>query len=167
MGEKQQKERLNWLSATIAAQRNNISDLLARLRGVAFRFSDSLSLHTKFMKLMDQVAVEREKELDIIYEIETVEKRHLELKKRKLLRHANPETEEKRLRRLNKKDGKNEKDEEDSPQRLSLAEILAIFWLFSSGNGFFSRFNFFQKNGPLSGEPMPQPKAEKHDPTVE
>ncbi|MFA4994085.1 MAG: hypothetical protein WC521_02135 [Bdellovibrionales bacterium] len=170
MNIKQEKERVNWLSAALATQRATISSFMDRLRGIAVQVGNSLPLHKKFMQLMDQVADDRDKELGIINEIETIEKRHRELKQLKLLRRADSAEEAKRKRRLKElgeEIRENEKDDEDSPHRLSIVEILTLYWLFSSKSGFFSSLNFFSKSQLLSGEPMPQPKADKLEPTVE
>ncbi|MFA5040343.1 MAG: hypothetical protein WC464_01745 [Bdellovibrionales bacterium] len=164
MGIKQQTEHLNWLSATLAAQRNNLSDLLARLRGVAFKVGDSLSIHKKFVKFIDQVAIEREKELDILYEIETVEKQHLALKKLKRLRHADVAAENKRQR--NKKLLLDEDADKKDPERVSLVELFLLYWFFFSHPTFFS-FLGSSWAKPLSGDPTPQPKADKIEPQVE
>jgi hypothetical protein len=171
MNEKQEKERVNWLSDALASQRANISSFLNRLRGIAERVGDSLSLHTKFLRLMDQVGTDREKELGIINEIETIEKRHRELKQMRLLRRADRMEETKRKRHLKELEEErqgNEADEEQTPERLNLLKALMLYWLFSSKSGFLASIGgLFFKGNPFSGEPAPQPKADKIEPTVE
>jgi hypothetical protein len=172
MNEKQEKERVNWLSDALASQRTTISSFLDRLRGIAVRVGDSLSLHTKFMRLMDQVAADREKELGIINEIETIEKRHREMKQMRLLRRADRAEETKRKRRLKELEDANRPDEneddDESPERVGALEALLVYWLFSSKSGFLSGLGgLFSKSKPLSGEPTPQLKADKLEPTVE
>ncbi len=171
MNEKQEKERVNWLRTALAEQRTNISSFLDRLRGIAVKVGDSLALHTKFLRLMDQVATDREKELDIINEIESIEKRHREMKQMRLLKRADQAEEAKRKRRLKELEGENrqnEDEDEDSPQRLGLFEAVIVYWLFFSDSGFFSSLGgLFSKSKPLAGEPAPQPKADKLEPMVE
>jgi len=82
------QERLGWLSLTLAEQRNNISKILSRLKDIGVRAGTSLGLHKKFMGFLEQVAVEQEKELGLLHEIEAVEKQHQNMRKRNLLRHA-------------------------------------------------------------------------------
>jgi len=167
---KLEKERTNWLSVTLEAQRNNLAVFLQRLKGVAAHVKGSLSLNKKFMRLMNQVADEREKEIGIINEIEAIENRHHALRKLHMLRQADKIAEEKSKRRLKKQEeglSVEEEKEEEGPHRMSFAEIIAIFWLLTSGKKTFSFFNFFSKNSPLSGEPLPQPKPEKVEPNVE
>ena len=84
------KARLIWLSATLTAQRSILSTLLSRLRGFASSAETSPSLHPKFMRLLTHAAHHKNKEDDILDEIEAMEKRHQALKKRKGLRRASP-----------------------------------------------------------------------------
>jgi len=171
MSEKQEKERVNWLGDALASQRTNLTSLLDRLKGIAERVGDSLSLHKKFMRLMDQVATDRDKELGILNEIETIEKRHHEMKQMRLLRRADSEAEVKRKRRLKELEGENQNtdnEDENSPERVSALEAILVYCLFSSKSGFLSNLGgLFFKGKPLSGEPMPQPKADKIEPQVE
>jgi hypothetical protein len=130
MNEGQINGRLGWLSATLSAQRNNISKLLMRLRGVVHA-GTSLALHRKFMRLMDQVADDREKEMGIIHEIEEVEKRHQELKRLHMLREVDPEAKPKPDLAMEElpEDGE---DDEDKDGLFSFRALFGLLWLFSS-----------------------------------
>jgi hypothetical protein len=131
---------------------------------------NNFSLHKKFMRLMDQVSDDREKELDIINQIEAIEERHHNLKKLNLLRRADLGAERKRKQLLKKKDSEAytpEEDEEESPHRTSWAEILLVYLLFSSRSGFNSLFSFFSQSDPLCSEPTPQIKGGKQEPNVD
>ena len=127
MNEGQISGRLSWLTATLAAGRTNISQLLSRLKGIAMSAGTNIALHRKFMRLMNQVANIREKELDILHEIETVEKRHSELRRRNLLRKADPEA----AARTDLIPEEQEQDEE-KPQRLSLLTLAGILYFLSA-----------------------------------
>ena len=124
MNESQIQGRLSWLGAALETRRNDIAHFLSCIKGLGVHVGTSLSLHEKFLHLMDQIAYDREKELDIIYEIETVEKRHCELKRLRLLRKADPEFKKKQEPAL-------ESEKKEKPHRLSLLEILALLFLFS------------------------------------
>jgi hypothetical protein len=168
-----QKEHLNWLHAALAAQRSNVSHFLLRLKGIASRVGENLSLNKKFMRLMDQVAADRDKELDIINKIEALEKRHHQLKKLNLLRRADLEAERRRKILLRKKSEEYREDgeeEEESPHRLSILELFLFYYWFSSrsgsDSGLFSLFGLFSKSTPLSGEPTPEIESEKQKLTI-
>src|ERR1700760_2914828 len=88
MNSKQASERIGWLGEQLATQRNNMAKILLRLRDIGVRAGVSLGLHRKFMQLMEQIACERDRELDLINEIEQVEKRHREMKQANKLRRA-------------------------------------------------------------------------------
>jgi hypothetical protein len=91
MNDKQLNARLGWLSLTLTHQRNILAKALLRLQSVGARLSVSLGLQKKFVRLMEQIAYDKEIEKDILVEIEEVEKRHQELKARKMLRRADAE----------------------------------------------------------------------------
>jgi uncharacterized protein YigA (DUF484 family) len=118
--------RISWLTATLETQRNNIVSILLRLKGIGARAGTSMALHRKFMRFMEQVAHERNKELDIINEIEAIEKRHFELKRRRLLRRAAKEPP------VSTADLPSEERKEEKPERMSLLTILGLFCLFSA-----------------------------------
>lgn len=80
--------QLSWLNAVLAARRGGLSALLLRLKDIGMRMGANTILHKKFMALLDQVAIEREKELDILNDIEEVEKFHAQQRRNKLLRQA-------------------------------------------------------------------------------
>ena len=86
MNDSQFTGHLGWLSFTLASQRTSIANILLRLKGIGLRAGTSLALHRKFMRLLEQVAGDREKELGILNEIEAVERRHDEMRQRNLLR---------------------------------------------------------------------------------
>jgi|GEM_PF-2786991 hypothetical protein len=153
MNERQQIEQVNWLSAKLSVQRDKLSSFLLRLKGIAVRVTSGLSLNKKFMRLMDQVAADREKEFDIIREIEDVERRHHELRQHNMLQRIAHEAEKKRKRSLKKENEdyrENEEDKEEDEEGFSLMELLAMLYLFSS-----------QLN-PFSGS-----KSSKQEPSVE
>jgi len=117
---------------------------------------------------MDQVAIEREKELGIINRIEAVEKQHHDLKKLNMLRRADVEAERRRKNLLKKQGNKDDfdKDLEGDPHRLSWWEMLLLYLIFTSKSSFLSHFNFSQST-PISGEPTPKVKGAKLRPEVE
>ena len=88
---RQIREYLNWISSALDAQKGKIGRLLLRLKDVGLRAGTGFALHKKFVRLLQQVAIDQEKELDILNEIEAVERRHEELRKKKLLRAFNPD----------------------------------------------------------------------------
>lgn len=166
--EKKEADRLSWLSATLSMHRKHIRGLLSRLKSVAVRMGDGLVLHKKFLHLIDQISDEREKEIDILREIETVEKRHLALKKKNLLRREAQKAKEHR-KRLDKK-AKEDSDWDDEmrareevPHRSNFFDYLLLFLLLSSKKDKSdSRIGFFSR---LMGAPSPETTRKKPEVT--
>ncbi|MDR3423578.1 MAG: hypothetical protein P4M13_00655 [Alphaproteobacteria bacterium] len=130
MNEGQINGVLSWLGDILLARRNHMTKLLLRLRDIGARAGNSLALHRKFLRLMEQVAFDREKEMDIIHEIESVEKRHREMRERKLLRQADVRLAPKASPCPDTRP--DEEDDEDEPSRFSLWKIFGLLFLFSS-----------------------------------
>lgn len=89
MNEGKIQEHVNWFSFSLAAQRNNLTQLFARLRSIGAKVGTSMAVHHKFIRLMDQVADAQKKELDLLCDIEEMEKRHAVMREQRLLRQAN------------------------------------------------------------------------------
>jgi hypothetical protein len=120
----QASDRAGWLGIALAAQRDTLSKILFRLKEIGVRAGTSLGLHRKFMQLMEQIAYDRQKELDLINEIESVEKHHLEMKQNNKLRRAGDKPVQ--------TTAFTKKQEDKEPKRASLLTILGILWLFSA-----------------------------------
>ena len=88
MNENNIKGRLQWLATALTTQRNNLAQVLSRLKSFGAHAGSSPAVYPKFMQLLTQVAIHREKEDSILDEIEAMEKRHQALKMRKGLRRA-------------------------------------------------------------------------------
>jgi len=133
MNEGQIQGRLSWLGFALAARRSDITGILLRLRDIGARAGTSLSLHRKFMRLMNQVADDREKERKVIHEIEAVEKRHRELKRFNLLKRADLEAAPKIKAKPDSvfEDG-DEDEDEDKKERgwFRLLWFLLLFYFF-------------------------------------
>jgi hypothetical protein len=131
MNDSQLQGRIGWLSVILGGNRARLTDLLRRLRGVAASAGASLGLHKKFIHLLEQIQVEREKELDLIDEIEAVEKQHELRRKNKLLRQVSREgkceAEQAGLRPRSKA-----LEAEKEPSRTPAWKIIALFLLFSN-----------------------------------
>jgi hypothetical protein len=81
-------KQLSWLGLSLAAQRNNLAKTLCCLKGIGARAGTSLFLRKSFTRFLEQVAIDKQKELDLLNEIDAVEKQHDHLRQRKLLRRA-------------------------------------------------------------------------------
>lgn len=68
--------RLAWLTAALSGHRERLSKLLRRMTGAGVPGAMTPSAFTKFLHMLDQVAVERDKEMHLIDEIEQIEKKH-------------------------------------------------------------------------------------------
>lgn len=159
------EEHLNWLSAQLSTQRDNASQLLARLKGAALRLGTSLSMNKKFLNLMDQVAEDREKEMKIIDKIESLERHHHSLRKQNLLQRLAAEAESRRRRKANNEEMPCDAEEPYNPNRLSIVEGI-LFWLFfTSSNDCSFRFGFLQQFGVFSIF-APKPKADPLTPEI-
>jgi hypothetical protein len=134
-----QKLRLNGLNIALEGRRLRLSDLFLRLKGVAFRKGTNFRLHKKFIRLMDDVAEDREKELCLIEKIEAMEKRHKKLKQHNLLRRIAREAERRQKRLLEKIriDFEEYLDEKHHPRprrKNSLLDILILLYAFSQSS---------------------------------
>ena len=118
--------RLAWLASALAVQRNNLASVLSCLKGLGIRAGTSFALHRKFMLLMEQLACDKEKELNLISEIEAVEKHHQAMKQLRLLRRAAPERIVIPARAV--------KQDEERPWRSNLLTFFGLLFLFSQNN---------------------------------
>lgn len=118
--------RLGWLSSALVTQRNNLSNTLLRLKDAGLRAGTSLNLHRKFMRLLEQVATDRDKELAILNEIEAIEKQHRAMKRSNLLRCVTRKHMPHAAVVDHPEDGKHEHN--------GLLRLFGIFWLLSSTN---------------------------------
>src|ERR1700722_5984226 len=95
---KNDTSRLTWLLAALAAQRDKLANLLCRLTGLGTPGAMNPSIFGKFLRLLEQVAAEREKEMRILDRIENVEKLHRYRREHHQLQDApapqNPDDEE-------------------------------------------------------------------------
>jgi len=125
MNNNQFNARLGWLSIALAQQRNNLAEIFLRLKDVTLRVGTSLGLHKKFLSLMEQIQYDREIERDILHEIEEVEKRHAEMKERKMLRQASPEIEALKAKPIIID------DQVEKPKRHGILTLFGLLLLFS------------------------------------
>ena len=125
MNETLHNAKLSWLGDIMMSHRHRISKLLLRLRGIAASTGSNLALHKKFMKMMNQVADEHEKEVGILREIETMEKRHKEMKRQNRLRQAEPPRKKKDPLWI-------QPEEQPKPRGMGLLALLAIAYLFKT-----------------------------------
>lgn len=123
MNEKGIKGYIAWLGDNLLARRHSLAALLERMRDVCMHAASNLSLYKKFMKLLEQVAGDREKEIFLIDEIEAVERRHAEMRKMKLLRRAQVSSSD--------KDAAHQNDQPEQPQRSGIWKLIGMFYLLS------------------------------------
>lgn len=97
--------------------------LLRRVAGVCAFVATNFSIHKKLLELMDEITDEKQKEYEILHEIESVEKHHEEMKRQNLLRHADPDLNIKQSTFLLKA------DEEEEPKRANLLNFFAFLLL--------------------------------------
>ncbi len=128
MNEAKVQEQLSWFTFSLAAQRSNLSKIFLRLCSIGARAGTSLAIHRKFMCLMDQIALDKAKELDLICDIEQIEKRHALLRQRHLLRQARGTI----LQNVRAPRLAPVEQPEEKPARLGLFKLMALFALFSS-----------------------------------
>ncbi len=153
MSDKRTTETLNWLNATLEAQRTNLFGLVSRLK--EFASGANFLLHKKFMRLMDQIAKEQKKEREIIDKIEAIEKQHQHLRKLNLLQIRATEARVRRARKEDEEDmallmRRRKKPEKDN--EASLLELVVLAGVLGS----FSRF--FDKMFALAKGEKPEPK---------
>lgn len=124
MGEKQLQERVGWLGLLLTNQRNNMARLMVRLRDVGLRAGGSVAIHRKFLKMLEQVEFERERELGLIHEIEAVEKKHAELRRMRRLKAADT-TPQQTNKQVNDFDAR---PTAEPDRKLGLWVWLALWW---------------------------------------
>jgi len=122
MNEKGIKSYLTWLGDNLMVRRRSVLSMLDRLRDVCMKAGSHLYLYKKFMKLLEQISGEREKEIYLIDEIQAVEKKHAEMRKQKKLRRARCEKD---------KDCAISADAEPKPKRTGLWTLLGVMYLLS------------------------------------
>jgi len=80
--------RIAWLSAALGAQHARLVTLLQRLRGMGTPDKMKPTMFRKFINVLEQVAVAKERETEIISRIQAIEAKHRFQRKRKALKHA-------------------------------------------------------------------------------
>ncbi len=126
MTETQIQGKLAWLCAGLEARRNDIARIVRLLASIGAYAATSFAVHKKFLNLMDQIAEEKEKETNILHEIETVEKHHEEMKRQRRLRRADPDLIASESFRLMEA-------EEEAPRRSGFWGLVILFLFFSAG----------------------------------
>jgi hypothetical protein len=84
--------RLSWLAAALSEQRHRLVGLLQRLSGFGAPGAMKPSLFRKFLNMLDQISVVKERESEIISRIENIEAKHRFQRKRKGLKYAAAES---------------------------------------------------------------------------
>ena len=87
MSKPNESGRLAWLKAALGAQKHKIVSLLGRLSDFAASVSGKPKVFNKFLFMMNEVAVARDHEVEILSEIEAVEKKHHLLREHGSLKH--------------------------------------------------------------------------------
>ena len=126
-------EKLSWLGDLLTGKRLMIDRLFLRLRAFGESVGNSLGWHTKVAHLWEQIACEREKELDLIFEIETIEKRHREMKQLKLLKQADARLAEKKI--AEPEFASAQEDDEDEEESFGLLKLLGLLYFFAPNFG--------------------------------
>ncbi len=68
--------RISWLAAAWGAQKAKVMSLLGRLGDLGSREDMKPNVFAKFLHILGQIANERDKEVDILSEIEAIERKH-------------------------------------------------------------------------------------------
>src|ERR1700744_2537547 len=71
-----QSSRLAWLAAALSEQRHKISCLLGRIADLGGIHGMKPKAFTKFLRMLDQVAADKDEEVRIISEIDAIERKH-------------------------------------------------------------------------------------------
>ncbi len=90
MSIKADRNRIDWLSASLSTQKQRVVNLLRRVADLGIVQAMKPALFGKFIKLMDQVAVIRDEEMRILNEIEAIENKHRFQRKTGRLHHPKP-----------------------------------------------------------------------------
>lgn len=83
-------KRFGWLAVALVDQRGRIASLLQRLKGFGEPGIMEPPLFQKFLRMLEQVAVEKDRETEIIRRIQAVEARHSSSRKSRKLKRAAP-----------------------------------------------------------------------------
>jgi hypothetical protein len=78
---------LAWLAAALGGQRNRIIDLIRRMTSLGSPGGMNPRIFGKFLRLLDQVASARDREIGILDRIEAIEEQHRFCRKNHMLEH--------------------------------------------------------------------------------
>jgi len=147
------------LTAALATQKHVLSKILLRLKDFGGCLGTNFSLHKKFFRLMNQVAEERKKEMNLIDRIEALETYHKDLRRRDLLQRRALEAERKYRRHLRIANGEIEPcddNEDETPRVFNYWKAYALVYLFSSKPGIMDTlFSGFSFSGPKPAKQEP------------
>jgi hypothetical protein len=85
-----QSGRLAWLGAALSEQRRKIGRLLVRMTSLGPREAMKPAVFSKFLSMLEQVAVAQDEEIKLLSQIEAIEQKHRFMRKGKKLRRAQP-----------------------------------------------------------------------------
>lgn len=88
MAAQQESSRVAWLSARLGTHTHRIMSLLGRLGDLGVMQMLKPALFQKFLNLMEQIAAEKDKESDVISEIEAIERKHRTFRKEGRLQYS-------------------------------------------------------------------------------
>jgi hypothetical protein len=88
MATKQESNRVAWLSARLGTHTHRIMSLLGRLGDLGVIQMLKPALFQKFLNLMEQISAEKDKESDVISEIEAIERKHRNFRKEGRLQYS-------------------------------------------------------------------------------
>jgi hypothetical protein len=80
--------RFIWLTSMLARRKSQIASLISRLTALEFPGRMKPKLSEKFHELLRQIEIERDKEFELIAEIQDVEEKHRECRAEKRLEKA-------------------------------------------------------------------------------
>ena len=86
--------RVAWLSARLSTHTHRIMSLLGRLGDIGVMQKLKPALFHKFLNLMGQIAAEKDKEANVISEIEAIERKHRTFRKEGRLHHLDSKSKE-------------------------------------------------------------------------
>jgi len=151
---------LELLTAALTTQKDVLAKALLRLKDFTGNLlGTNFALHKKFFRLLDQVDVERKKEMLLIDKIEALEKHHRDLRRRDRLQRIALEMDRRNRRRLKIANGEIypcDDNEDELPRGFNYWKAYALVYLFSSKPGFMDTlFSGFSFSGPKPAKQEP------------
>jgi len=121
----QTSSRLSWLTASLGERRSRLTSILRRMVGLGEPGAMKSSIFGKFLNLIEQVAGERDKEMELMSQIDAIEQKHRFMRDHHKLERADPDFESKPKKEFDHEDDCEEDNEKSKEMGFGLKWFFA------------------------------------------